>query len=228
MRHKHALWLIAGMVLGLGLARGAGDLLGQVKAADEKYAAGDTQAAFSSYRMVLKDALDATELSEQDRYAAACAAISLAAGTFGDLAQNATDAQIKSNSAEWAKSAQSMIGARFVKAISHGAQVDIREHLTAGKTTIVDFWSKYCPPCEALRPLLEQLAMARSKELAVVKVDINRPGVQGIDWQSPVAQQYGLQSIPHIKIFGPDGRLVAEGDQARQMVMQWLQQAGIR
>lgn len=226
--HKYALCLAAGLLLGFGLARGAGDLLGQLTAADAKYAEGDQDAAFAGYRALLREALGSEELSEDDRYASACAAISLAAGTFADLAQNAKDPGIKHSSENWAKTAQSMIGARFVKAISFGEQVDIRQHVVAGKVTIVDFWSKYCPPCEALRPLLEQLAVARAKDLVVVKVDINRPGHEGIDWQSPVARQYGLNSIPHIKIFGTNGQLAAEGDQARTLVMQWIQQAGIR
>lgn len=225
--HTYALCLAAGLVLGFGLARAAGDLVGQLTAADAKYAEGDTNAAFAAYRSLLREALGAEELSEQDRFAAGCAAVSLAAGTFGDLAQNAKDPGIKHSSEAWAKTAQSMIGARFVKTIAFGEQVDIRQHVVAGKVTVVDFWSKYCPPCEAMRPLLEQLAIARAKDLVVVKVDINRPGHEGIDWQSPVSRQYGLNSIPHIKIFGTDGQLAAEGDQARSLVMQWIQQAGI-
>ncbi len=56
----------------------------------------------------------------------------------------------------------------------------------------------------------------------MVKVDINRPGVKGIDWQSPVARQFSLESIPHFKVYGPDGKLQAEGDSAYEMVLGWL------
>ena len=63
-------------------------------------------------------------------------------------------------------------------------------------------------------------------DIVVVKVDINRPGVKGIDWKSPVAQQYKLRSIPHFKVYGPDGKLVAEdgpgSDRARTMVVGWF------
>ena len=57
----------------------------------------------------------------------------------------------------------------------------------------------------------------------MVEVDLNRPGVEGIDWESPVAQQYGMNSIPHFKVFGPDGKLQAEGKEARALVTGWFE-----
>ena len=105
--------------------------------------------------------------------------------------------------------------------IAHGAKVDIKAHLVAGKTTIIDFTSDFCPPCRYFSPLLDELH-AKRDDLAVVKVDINRPDVRGIDWESPVVAQYGLESVPHFKIFGADGKLVAEGDAARDMIVGWL------
>jgi thiol-disulfide isomerase/thioredoxin len=106
--------------------------------------------------------------------------------------------------------------------ISFGEKVELSDHVVAGKTTIVDFTSKFCPPCVAIAPKLDKLHADRA-DVAVVKVDINRPNVKGIDWHSPVAQQYELKSIPHFKVFGPDGKLVAEGNEARAMVQQMLQ-----
>jgi thiol-disulfide isomerase/thioredoxin len=106
--------------------------------------------------------------------------------------------------------------------ISFGAEVDLKEHIVPGKTTVVDFTSKYCPPCVAIAPRLDKLHQSRD-DVAVVKVDINRPDVEGIDWGSPVAKQYALGSIPHFKVFGPDGKLMAEGKEARAMVEKMLQ-----
>ena len=70
-------------------------------------------------------------------------------------------------------------------------------------------------------PLLEKLATERA-DIVLVSVNINRPEVREIDWESPVARQYNLRSIPHFKIYGPDGEMVAEGDEARAMIVQWL------
>ncbi len=106
--------------------------------------------------------------------------------------------------------------------ISHGQTVTLADYLVPGKTTVFDFYSEFCPPCRRISPKLEKLHQTRD-DIAVVKVDINRPGVRGIDWQSPVAQQFKLESIPHFKVYGPDGNLKAEGDPAYEMVSGWLQ-----
>lgn len=106
--------------------------------------------------------------------------------------------------------------------ISQGQTITLADHLVAGKITVVDFTSQYCPPCRRISPLLDKLHASRA-DIAVVKVDINRPETKGIDWKSPVAQQFGLRSIPHFKVFDKDGKLMAEGDEAYEMVNRWLQ-----
>jgi thiol-disulfide isomerase/thioredoxin len=107
--------------------------------------------------------------------------------------------------------------------VAMGQTIVLADHLVPGKTTIVDFTSKYCPPCQVYNEPLAQLHAQRA-DFAVVKVDINRPDVKRIDWQSPVAQQFGLQSIPHFKVYGPDGKLLAEGNEARAMVHKFMEE----
>ena len=111
-----------------------------------------------------------------------------------------------------------------VSVVSHGERINLSDCLVPGQTVIFDFFSEYCPPCVQIGPYVRSLAETRD-DIVLVTVDINRPGVQGIDWSSPVAQQFGLRSIPHFKIYGPDGNLQAEGDQAYNTIIQWLQQA---
>jgi thiol-disulfide isomerase/thioredoxin len=105
--------------------------------------------------------------------------------------------------------------------ISHGAEVNLADYLVPGKTTIFDFTSKYCPPCQAISPKLDELHKKRD-DIAVVKIDINREDTKKIDWQSPVAQQYKLHSIPHFKIYSPEGKLVAEDKKASEIVYGWV------
>jgi thiol-disulfide isomerase/thioredoxin len=111
--------------------------------------------------------------------------------------------------------------------IAQGAEVALADFLVTGKTTVFDFTSEYSPPCrDYAEPLL---ALHRQRgDLAVVKVDINRREYHRIDWESPVARQYALSGLglPHFKIYGPDGRLVAEGPEARSQVNRWL--AGLK
>ncbi len=108
-----------------------------------------------------------------------------------------------------------------------GQTLDLKSLPVRGKTTVVDCYSQYCPPCMRLAPLLEQLA-AKRPDLVIKKVNIQRPEVSGhIDWQSPLAKQMGLRSIPHFMIFDQKGKLTSEGQSATKQVVAWLQEAGL-
>jgi thiol-disulfide isomerase/thioredoxin len=105
--------------------------------------------------------------------------------------------------------------------ISQGKAVELADFLVTGKITVFDFTSEYCGPCRGYTDLLLHLHQQRA-DVAVVKVDINRPEFHKIDWDSPVAKQYGMESIPHFKVYGPDGKLMADDRPARLMVDQWI------
>lgn len=108
-----------------------------------------------------------------------------------------------------------------IREVSYGEPIELTDYLVPGQYVIFDFFSEYCGPCMQFAPLLEKLATERA-DIVLVSVNINRPRVQEIDWESPVARQYNLRSIPHFKIYGPDGEMVAEGEEARAMIVQWL------
>ncbi|MCU0276513.1 MAG: thioredoxin family protein [Acidobacteria bacterium] len=114
-----------------------------------------------------------------------------------------------------------------VNAFQPGAELAITAHLQKGKVNIVDFYSDYCPPCKKISPLLVKLGKKRP-DLAVIQVDINRKGVQGIDWASPLARQYNLSSIPHFQIYDGDGNLAKEGQEAYVQIILMLAQSGIK
>ena len=128
----------------------------------------------------------------------------------------------------WGLVGQSYAGAvQEANAGREGQTIDLKGLPVKGKTTVVDVFSPYCPPCMRLAPLLEELAQKRS-DLAIKKVNIQRPEKsEGIDWQSPLAQQLGLHSVPHFMIFDNKGELVAEEKAAFQKVLGWLQEAGL-
>jgi thiol-disulfide isomerase/thioredoxin len=105
--------------------------------------------------------------------------------------------------------------------IAHGQEVNLQDYVVPGKTTIFDFTSEFCPPCRAIAPHLHKLHADRA-DIVVVEVDLNRPGVHGIDWGSPVAKQYGMNSIPAFKVYGSNGRLQSEGDDAYNFVTSLL------
>jgi thiol-disulfide isomerase/thioredoxin len=107
-----------------------------------------------------------------------------------------------------------------------GQTLDVKSLLVKGKTTLIDFYSPFCPPCVRLAPIMAKLAKKRP-DLAIKKVNINRPGVNGIDWRSPVAQQHQIRQVPFFMIFDPQGQLVAQGREAAETVGGWLKEAGL-
>ncbi len=99
-----------------------------------------------------------------------------------------------------------------------GEEINIKSSIVYGKYTIIDFSSPFCGPCQQLKPFLQQLHSKRP-DIVVRAFDINREGSQGIDWQSPLAQQYNLRSVPYFKIFNEKGVQIAEGRDATQQVI---------
>lgn len=90
-----------------------------------------------------------------------------------------------------------------VKVLSNGgARVDMKDLLQPGKVTMVDFYADWCGPCRQLAPHLEQMAAADAA-VHLVKIDI-------VHWQTPVARQYKLRSIPNVRVYDGRGRQVGK------------------
>ena len=87
-----------------------------------------------------------------------------------------------------------------VKVISHGAPVDITQHLALGNVTVVDFYADWCGQCRHISPSLEQMART-DPEIALRKIDI-------VNWKTAVVKQYNIRSIPQVNIYNRGGRLV--------------------
>ncbi len=104
--------------------------------------------------------------------------------------------------------------------------INLEKKIVKGKTNIIDFYSEYCAPCNRIAPFLKKLDDRRG-DIIVIKININREGVTGIDWQSPVAKQFNLKSIPHFIIISPWGKLMCEGREAYNYVVQQMRVEGI-
>ena len=66
------------------------------------------------------------------------------------------------------------------------------EVLNQRGVVIVDFYATWCGPCKMLTPVLESIDN-EMENIKVVKVDI--------DESRRLAMNYGIQSVPTIKIF---------------------------
>jgi thioredoxin 1 len=70
---------------------------------------------------------------------------------------------------------------------------------TAKGIVMVDFWATWCMPCKAMAPVIEEIAGQTKGKVKVGKVDIDKNG--------PLANRFGIQSIPSVLIF-KDGQLM--------------------
>ena len=115
---------------------------------------------------------------------------------------------------------------RTVNLGREGLPFEVSETLARGQITVVEFASRSCSSCRNLEEKLSQLQSA-SPKLAIRRVEIDRLGSQGVDWQSPLVRQYNLSSVPHFKIYDATGKLISEGEPARKQVIELMRQAQV-
>ncbi len=92
-----------------------------------------------------------------------------------------------------------------------------QEVLKSATPVLVDFWAPWCGPCQLVGPVVEEL----SGEVKTAKV-----GKLNVDEQPALAQEYGVMSIPTLKIF-KDGKVVKEfiGAQSKETLKAALESA---
>jgi thioredoxin 1 len=69
----------------------------------------------------------------------------------------------------------------------------------SGKTVLVDFGAEWCPPCKAMRPVLELLASEFDGKALIGQLDV--------DLNPQLTAKYGVRNLPTFLIF-KDGNLV--------------------
>lgn len=81
-----------------------------------------------------------------------------------------------------------------------GNLVDLKDIIVPGRITIVDFYADWCEPCKKMSPYLEHIAK-NDPDVFLRKIDI-------VQWGTPVTNQYGIRSIPDVRVFDRSGRMV--------------------
>lgn len=102
-----------------------------------------------------------------------------------------------------------------------GTPVDAQRYLVPGKFTIVAYLSPYDETCVNLEPQLIRLIESRD-DIAVRTVNINRPEVEAIDWNSPIMKEELITKLPYFRIYDKRFNLRAQARPAYEGVMQWI------
>ncbi|UNK16007.1 thioredoxin [Paenibacillus sp. N3/727] len=77
--------------------------------------------------------------------------------------------------------------------ICHSTDTTFESDLKNEGFTLVNFWAPWCGPCRAFAPILERFDQEYSKEVRVLKINV--------DEQPSTAAHYGIMSLPTTILF---------------------------
>ena len=121
-----------------------------------------------------------------------------------------------------------------------GKKASLSDYVAKGKYILVDFWASWCGPCKREIPYIKAVyEKHKGSKFDVLSVAVwDRPEdtaeaarEHGVTWKQIVNAQsvptdiYGIDGIPHIILFGPDGTILKRGlrgDDIEKVVSEYL------
>lgn len=110
------------------------------------------------------------------------------------------------------------------KDMTNTKTVSFSEYIGKGQYVLVDFWASWCGPCRREIPNLKVIKNTYKKDFVLLGVNVwdrydafkESISKEGMDWAQIYASDdksatdiYGIDAIPQIILFGPDGTILA-------------------
>jgi thiol-disulfide isomerase/thioredoxin len=106
--------------------------------------------------------------------------------------------------------------------VGPGGALGARVSIAPGKVTVVDFWATWCGPCLEALPWLDNLAREHP-DIDVLTINLDDPvearrifdrahyALSLLADDGATSTRYGVESIPHEVLIGPDGTIISDG-----------------
>lgn len=65
--------------------------------------------------------------------------------------------------------------------------------INSGQTVLVDFFAEWCGPCKMMQPILKELSGMVSKDVRIIKIDVDRNPM--------VSSAFQIRGVPTLMIF---------------------------
>lgn len=76
---------------------------------------------------------------------------------------------------------------------------NVKELVAGDKLVVIDFWAEWCGPCQALTPIIEELASEYEGKAVI--------GKYNVDEGEELVAEYGIRNIP-VVLFLKGGEMV--------------------
>lgn len=132
-----------------------------------------------------------------------------------------------------AKTAEGQMFTDFTITNEKGEVQKLSDYVGKGDYVLADFWASWCGPCRAEIPNIKKIYdKYNGKGLTVLGIAVwdkpedTRKAIEDlqIPWQQITnagtvpTDLYGINGIPHIILFGPDGKIIARDLRGEEMV----------